>query len=291
MLRLASTARLARRAFSTEVSSKIDWAELQSFVHSEEAKREISMLKKTLEDMKETLAAEAKARRPAARAAAQLPRVPDRAVLPQPGPALRSRCAGRAEHTPGCHGASGQAPQRPFGRALAPSCAPRVGTEAGLTRPFAAAGARAHRLGLLPQAHHGAGRCGHLRERAQGFAPAPAPFVWTHRSGRPRPLRPLPRPRLARAHDCPLCPRAGLKLPKYEGKEAEQLSVAFKELEKKAEAAAAKSAARMEEIKKEIAAIAAEREKLKTLTIDEILAADPKLLEKLNQDIRDDKWY
>jgi hypothetical protein len=67
--------------------------------------------------------------------------------------------------------------------------------------------------------------------------------------------------------------------------------VAFKELEKKAEAAAAKSAARMEEIKKEIAAIAAEREKLKTLTIDEILAADPKLLEKLNQDIRDDKWY
>lgn len=115
--------------------------------------------------------------------------------------------------------------------------------------------------------------------------------VWTHRSGRPRPLRPLPRPRLARAHDCPLRPRAGLKLPKYEGKEAEQLSAAFKELEKKAEAAAAKSAARMEEIKKEIAAIAAEREKLKTLTIDEILASDPKLLEKLNQEIRDDKWY
>lgn len=189
MLRLASTARLARRAFSTEVSSKIDWAELQSFVHSEEAKREISMLKKTLEDMKETLAAEAKARRPAARAAAQLPRVPDRAVLPQPGPALRSRCAGRAEHTPGCHGASGQAPQRPFGRALAPSCAPRVGTEAGLTRPFAAAGARAHRLGLLPQAHHGAGRCGHLRERAQGFAPAPAPFGRTAPAGRARSAR------------------------------------------------------------------------------------------------------
>ena len=113
------------------------------------------------------------------------------------------------------------------------------------------------------------------------------------------PLRPAGRLRGARSRGCaalaltagPPRPRAELKLPKYEGKEVEQLSAAFKELEKKVEASAAKSAARMEEIKKEMAAIALEREKLKTLTIDEILAADPKLLEKLNQDIRDDKWY
>ena len=84
---------------------------------------------------------------------------------------------------------------------------------------------------------------------------------------------------------------AELKLPKYEGKEVELLAAAFAELDKKAEAAAAKSAKRMEEIKKEIAAIAVEKEKLKTLTIDEILAADPALREKLNQEIREDKWY
>ena len=68
MLRLASSVRLARRAFSTDVAPKIDWSELTAFVHSDEAKREISMLKKSLEDMKEQLAAEATARRPAARA-------------------------------------------------------------------------------------------------------------------------------------------------------------------------------------------------------------------------------
>ena len=80
-------------------------------------------------------------------------------------------------------------------------------------------------------------------------------------------------------------------MPKYEGKEVEKLAAAFAELEKKAEAVAAKSAVRIEEIQKELAALAVEKEKLKTLTIDEILAADPALREKLNQEIRADKWY
>ena len=124
----------------------------------------------------------------------------------------------------------------------------------------------------------------------KGSRPRNCP-VWTHGSAGP-PSRPLRSRRAGRTLTCrPRLACADLKLPKYEGKEVQQLAAAFAELEKKAEAAAAKSAQRMEEIKKEIAAIAVEKEKLKTLTIDEILTADPALREKLNQEIRDDKWY
>jgi hypothetical protein len=127
MLRLASSVRLARRAFSTEVAPKIDWAELSSFVHSDEAKREIQMLKKSLDDMKEQLAAEAKARRPAARAAGQQrPRVPTGPVQPQAGPLRRSRCRGRVQHACSCRGASAQALPRPFWPPAA-ACFQRLG--------------------------------------------------------------------------------------------------------------------------------------------------------------------
>ena len=117
------------------------------------------------------------------------------------------------------------------------------------------------------------------------------PRLDEHRPARRAALRPRFARRTGQTLTRHLSRSAELKLPKYEGKEVEQLAAAFAELDKKAEAAAAKSAKRMEEIKKEIAAIAVEKEKLKTLTIDEILAADPALREKLNQEIREDKWY
>lgn len=53
----------ARRALSTEVvAPKFDFSELASFVSSDEAKREVAALKKTVEDIGNTLEAQAKAR-------------------------------------------------------------------------------------------------------------------------------------------------------------------------------------------------------------------------------------
>jgi len=131
MLRLASSVRLARRAFSTEVAPKIDWAELSSFVHSDEAKREIQMLKKSLDDMKEQLAAEAKARRPAARAAGQQrPRVPTGRRSP-----ARYGAAAAAGACSTLVAAPARAPRRRrvrLGPRLRMFPTPRVGTEAGL---------------------------------------------------------------------------------------------------------------------------------------------------------------
>lgn len=303
MLRLASTARLARRAFATEAAPKIDWAELTSFVQSDEAKREIALLKKTMEDMKEQVAAEAKARRPAERACcAQLPRGPD-------GPFSRSRAAAGA--TAGAGGSS----TRPAAaaRAAARRCArsglvsrlllkPRVGAKLGsLARPPQ----EPEPIDWAFYRKHitAPGVVDTFEKALKGKRPLPAPFSYSL-------LRPtaLPR-RLLRATaaaarrathargsrraaaNAPATARADLKLPKYEGKEVEELAAAFAELEKKAEASAAQSAKRMEEIKREIAAIAVEKEKLKSLTIDEILAADPALKQKLDQEIREDKWY
>jgi hypothetical protein len=61
MLRLA-TARLARRGYASAVAPKLDWSELAARVNSDEAKREVAALKKSLEDMKEQLSMQAKAR-------------------------------------------------------------------------------------------------------------------------------------------------------------------------------------------------------------------------------------
>ncbi len=52
----------ATRALATAVAPKLDWGELSARVNSEEAKREVAKLKKTIEDIKESLAAQAKVR-------------------------------------------------------------------------------------------------------------------------------------------------------------------------------------------------------------------------------------
>ena len=63
MLRLAC-ARAARRGFATAAPvPKLDWSEVAARVNSDDAKREVASLKKLVEDYKETLAAQAKARR------------------------------------------------------------------------------------------------------------------------------------------------------------------------------------------------------------------------------------
>ena len=80
-------------------------------------------------------------------------------------------------------------------------------------------------------------------------------------------------------------------MPAYEGKEAEALRAKFAELEAAAAAAEARSKTRISELEKELVALAAEKEKLKTLTVDDVLTAEPALREKLNADIRADKWY
>ena len=80
-------------------------------------------------------------------------------------------------------------------------------------------------------------------------------------------------------------------MPAYEGKEVESLKAAFAELDKQATAAEAHAKQRIAELEKELVALAAEKEKLKTLSVDEVLAADPALHAKLNDEIRADKWY
>ena len=63
---LSTASRLARRAhtraLATGVAQKLDWAHLQSLVHSDEAKREVGKLKKLFEDTREALAVQSKVR-------------------------------------------------------------------------------------------------------------------------------------------------------------------------------------------------------------------------------------
>lgn len=80
-------------------------------------------------------------------------------------------------------------------------------------------------------------------------------------------------------------------MPAYEGKEVEGLKAKFAELEKAAAAAEATATKRIAEIERELKALSAEREKLKTLTVDDVLAAEPALRKQLDTEITQDKWY
>ena len=64
---LSTASLLARRTglargVATAVAPKLDWAHLQSLVHSDEAKREVGKLKKLFEDTREALAVQSKVR-------------------------------------------------------------------------------------------------------------------------------------------------------------------------------------------------------------------------------------
>jgi hypothetical protein len=104
----------------------------------------------------------------------------------------------------------------------------------------------------------------------------------------------------------------GLKLPVYEGKEEEQLKAKFQELvsptqptdapsfahsmatplqDKAALAMEASAKKRMGELEAMLVALTEEKAKIKTLTVDQVLAADPALRAELNKEIVEDKWY
>lgn len=101
----------AARAFATAVEAKVDWSDLSSRVHSDEAKREVAKLKKLFDDTREMLAAQAKVR------TCRTPAVggnPTRGCVQRPvrpsrrPPLLRSDpptgCAPSGVHAGGCSG-------------------------------------------------------------------------------------------------------------------------------------------------------------------------------------------
>lgn len=115
------------------------------------------------------------------------------------------------------------------------------------------------------------------------------------RSGHPAfPLCPcpsLPPPARRPLTLSPPPPLAGLALPTYEGKEGEQLLAKFAELEKSSKQAEVDARKRITELEAMLSALNVEKAALKTLTVDEVLAADKELSNKLNSEIVDGKWY
>jgi hypothetical protein len=79
---------------------------------------------------------------------------------------------------------------------------------------------------------------------------------------------------------------AAMKLPKYDGDEAAQAEAKFKEIMQQAEAFAATSASRIKEIEAELASIQREKERIATVTVDEELAADPKLAAEIDDEVQ-----
>ena len=61
--------------------------------------------------------------------------------------------------------------------------------------------------------------------------------------------------------------------------------------EKAAAEAEAKSKARISELEAMLVAIKAEKAKVSTITIDEILAAEPAVKAEINEGIKKDIWY
>ena len=82
-----------------------------------------------------------------------------------------------------------------------------------------------------------------------------------------------------------LRPLPGLALPKYEGKEGEQLLAKFAELEKSTADVEVAARKRITELEAMLAALGVEKAALKTLTVDQVLAADKELANTLNTDI------
>lgn len=76
-----------------------------------------------------------------------------------------------------------------------------------------------------------------------------------------------------------------MKLPKYESDDVAQAQLRFAELGKEADALAAASAARIKEIEAELAGIEQEKARIATVTVDEELAADPKMAEEIDTEV------
>ena len=75
-------------------------------------------------------------------------------------------------------------------------------------------------------------------------------------------------------------------MPAYEGDDVKEAEVRFAEVIKQAESFAAASAARAKEIEAELQAIEKEKQRIMTVTVDEELAADPKMAAEIDEDVQ-----
>lgn len=76
-----------------------------------------------------------------------------------------------------------------------------------------------------------------------------------------------------------------MKLPTYQGDDVAQAQANFASIIKAAEGLAATSATRVKEIQAELASIEKEKARITTMTIDEELAADPKLAAEIDEEV------
>ncbi|KAG7675294.1 hypothetical protein Ndes2526B_g08165 [Nannochloris sp. 'desiccata'] len=81
-----------------------------------------------------------------------------------------------------------------------------------------------------------------------------------------------------------------MKLPSYQGDDVTQAKARFAEIIGQAEALAAASASRAKEIQGELAGIEKEKARIATMTVDEELAADPKLASEIDAAVEKDSF-
>lgn len=83
---------------------------------------------------------------------------------------------------------------------------------------------------------------------------------------------------------------AAMKLPTYQGDDVTQAQARFAEIIGQAEALAAASADRAKEIQAELAGIEKEKARIAIMTVDEELAADPKLASEIDAAVAKDSF-
>lgn len=96
------------------------------------------------------------------------------------------------------------------------------------------------------------------------------------------------------AHETPthfLPPGAGLKLPSYDGKEIQEVQASFAALEKEAAKAGEEALVRIAELEAELEAVKADKDKLSTVTMDEIFEKEPELKTEIDEEIKKDEWF
>lgn len=81
-----------------------------------------------------------------------------------------------------------------------------------------------------------------------------------------------------------------MKLPTYQGDDVTQAKARFAEIIGQAEALATASADRTKEIQAELAGIEKEKARISTMTVDEELAADPKLASEIDAAVEKDSF-
>ena len=83
----------------------------------------------------------------------------------------------------------------------------------------------------------------------------------------------------------------GVKYPKYDGKDIEEAQALFKKLTDEAAALGAAAEKRLVEIDAELAQVAADKEKLSTITMDEVFEQEPELKAEFDEKIKKGEWY